>query len=127
LFYQAKVVGLDPQIEEAVLVEINGSRVLAFANIMPFEVYIGNEYKVHLELKILDEISINKVNYEEKNIKQIDNSFTHSICGILDIDKAIIDAGIELEIDKEFLFEYGYLHEQYVQLLVDRVAIEFIS
>jgi hypothetical protein len=127
LFYQAKVVGLDPQIEEAVLVEINGSRVLAFANIMPFEVYIGNEYKVHLELKILDEISINKVNYEEKNIKQIDNSFTHSICGILDIDKAIIDAGIELEIDKEFLFDYGYLHEQYVQLLVDRVAIEFIS
>jgi hypothetical protein len=127
LYYQAKVVGLDPQIEEAVLIEINGSRVLTFANIMPFKVHIGKEYKVHLELTILDEFLINKVNYEKKNIKQIDNSFNHSICGLIDIDKAIIDAGIILEIDKEFLFDYGYLHEQYVQLLVDRVAIEFIS
>jgi hypothetical protein len=126
LYYYAKVVELNPQIEEEVLLEIKEFRIFAFVNIYPFEINIGREYQIYLELTILDEISINKINYENKNIQQIDNTFSYCITGILDIDKATIDAGIILEIDRDFLFDYGYLHGHYVQLVVDRMTVEFI-
>lgn len=46
----------------------------------------------------------------------------------MNIDNSKIDAGgILFEVDREFLFDYGYLHNQYVQIQVDRLSVDFIG
>jgi hypothetical protein len=125
--YTAKLIELSPLIEEEALLEINGQRIVAFINNCPFEINKGEEYLIEIELATLDDFVISMTDSDEKGIEQIEDSFSHFIRGILNIDSGTIDAGILFEIDKEFLFDYGYLHNQYVQLRVDRLSVDFIS
>ncbi|MCD7034266.1 hypothetical protein LRR81_08470 [Metabacillus sp. GX 13764] len=125
--YTAKLIELNPVIEEEAVLEINEQRLVTFINYCPFEIIQGGHYKVELELAILDDFVISKSNSEEKGIEQIGDSFSYFIKGTLNIDKGTIDAGILFEIDSEFLFDHGYLHEENVRIRVDRLSVDFIG
>lgn len=125
--YTAKLIGLSPLIEEEAVLEINGQRLVAFINNCPFEIIQGGQYLVEMELAILDDFVISKIDSGEKGIEQIGDSFSHFIRGTLNIDTGNIDAGIIFEVDSEFLFDYGYLHNQNVQIRVDRLSVDFIE
>lgn len=114
-------------IEEEVTLEIDGMYFVGFANVCPFEISVGKQYLVDVELTILDEFIIEQLYTEQKEIEQIDDGFAYFIKGILDVDKGTIDVGIIFEVDREFLSDYGYLHNQFVQIKVDRISVEFIS
>ncbi|TVX92502.1 hypothetical protein [Paenibacillus agilis] len=124
--YHTKVIDISPIIEEEIILEINKERVVAFINYCPYEIRKGEQYTIELELTILDEFIIRHLD-AEKGVEQIEDGFAHLIRGMLDIDSATIDAGILFEIDREFLFDYGYLHNQNVQIRVDRITADFIG
>ncbi len=126
--YTAKVINMSPIIEEEVTLEINGIQIIAFANECPFELIVGEVYQIELDVTILDEFIIKQVNLEEYNIHQQNNSFAYTLQGKLDIDEGTLEVGsITFEIDSEFLMDYGYLHEQYVQIGVDRLTVDFLN
>lgn len=126
--FTAKLIGLSPIIEEEAVLEINGQRIVAFVNSCPFEINKGEQYLIEIELIILDNLLISKIDSDKKEIEQIEDSFSYFIRGILNIDNSKIDAGgILFEVDREFLFDYGYLHNQYVQIQVDRLSVDFIG
>lgn len=125
--YTAKLIELSPLIEEEAVLEINGQRLVAFINNCPFEIIQGGQYLVEMELAILDDFIISKIDSDEKGIEQIGDSFSYLIRGTLNIDTGTIDAGILFDVDREFLFDYGYLHNQNVQIRVDRLSVDFIG
>lgn len=125
--YTAKLIELSPLIEEEAVLEINGQRLVVFINNCPFEIIQGGQYLVEMELAILDDFVISKIHSGEKAIEQIGDSFSYFIRGTLNIDNGNIDAGILFEVDSEFLFDYGYLHNQNVQIRVDRLSVDFIG
>lgn len=125
--YTAKIIELSPLIEEEAVLEINGQRLVAFINNCPFEINRGGQYLVEMELAILDDFVISKTDSDEKGIEQIGDSSSYFIIGTLNIDTGNIDAGILFEVDSEFLFDYGYLHNQNVQIRVDRLSVDFIG
>ncbi|MFC5703913.1 hypothetical protein ACFPVX_21710 [Cohnella faecalis] len=127
--YTTKLVELSPLIEEEAVLEIHGQRIVAFINNCPFEIDKGGQYLIEIELSILDDFIISQADSDGNGIKQIENGFSHFISGILNIDSGTIDVGtgILFEIDREFLFDYGYLHNQYVQIRVDRLSVDFIG
>ncbi|WP_036695897.1 hypothetical protein [Paenibacillus taiwanensis] len=119
---------MSPIIEEEVRLEIDGIELVTFANVCPFELIVGDIYRIELDVTILDDFIIKKVDWEEYEIHQEDNSFAYTLQGKLDIDEGTLDAGgITFEIDSEFLMDYGYLHEQYVQIRVDRITVDFLN
>ncbi|MBH5317210.1 hypothetical protein I6N90_05225 [Paenibacillus sp. GSMTC-2017] len=123
----AKVVEMSPIIEEEVTLEIDGIEIVTFANLCPFELIVGEVYQIELDLTILDEFIIKKVDWEEYKIHQEGNGLSYTLQGKLDIDNRALDAGgITFEIDSEFLMDYGYLHEQYVQIRVNRITVDFL-
>lgn len=125
--YTVKLIELSPLIEEEAVLEINGQRLVAFINDCPFEIIQGGQYQVEMELAILDDFVISKIDSDEKGIEQIGDSFSYFIRGTLNINNGTIDAGILFEVDSEFLFDYGYLHNQNVQIRVDRLSVDFIG
>ncbi|MFS0592698.1 hypothetical protein AB1L05_14000 [Cytobacillus horneckiae] len=125
--YTVKLIELSPLIEEKAELEINGQRVVAFINSCPFEINQRGQYLVEMELTIFDDLVISKIDSDEKGIEQIGDSFSYFIRGTLNIDTGNIDAGILFDVDSEFLFDYGYLHNQNVQIRVDRLSVDFIG
>lgn len=119
---------MSPIIEEEVTLEIDGIDIVAFANVCPFELIVGEVYRIELDVTILDEFIIRQVDLEEYEIHQEENSFAYTLQGKLDIDEGTLDTGgITFEIDSEFLMDYGYLHGQYVQIRVDRITVDFLN
>ncbi|MEC1155451.1 hypothetical protein [Cytobacillus horneckiae] len=125
--YTVKLIELSTLIEEKAELEINGQRVVAFINSCPFEINQRGQYLVEMELTIFDDLVISKIDSDEKGIEQIGDSFSYFIRGTLNIDTGNIDAGILFDVDSEFLFDYGYLHNQNVQIRVDRLSVDFIG
>ena len=125
--YESRLIGLSSLIEEEAILDINGQKFVVFINNCPFEINLGGKYLIETELVILDDLTISKSDSEEKCIEQIEDSFAYSIRGILNVDSGTIDAGILFEVDRELLFDYGYLHNQYVQMRVDRLSVDFIG
>ncbi|WP_019640492.1 hypothetical protein [Paenibacillus fonticola] len=119
---------MSPVIEEEVTLEIDGIQIVAFANECLFGLIVGEVYQIELDVTILDEFIIKQVDLDEYKIHQENNSFAYSLQGKLDIDEGALEVGgITFEIDSEFLMEYGYLHEQYVQIRVDRFTVDFLN
>lgn len=50
IIYNAKVLGLNPDIEEEVTLEVNGIELTCFAGMCPYELNIGQEYPVTFEM-----------------------------------------------------------------------------
>ncbi|WP_214824122.1 hypothetical protein [Exiguobacterium algae] len=125
--YTAKIIEFSPLIEEEAVLEINGRRLVVFINHCPFKINQGGQYQVEINLAILDDFVISKNDSDTKGIEQIGDSFSYYIIGTLNIDNGTIDTGILFEIDGEFLFDYGYLHNQNVRIRVDRLSVNFIG
>lgn len=125
--YSAKIISISPLIEEEVTLEIHGLQIVAFVNVCPFELLVGELYQIDLDVTILDEFIIKLADLEERRIDQIDDSFAYTLQGKLDIDRELLDVGILFHIDSEFLMDCGYLHEQYVQIRVDRIRVDFLN
>lgn len=85
---------IDENIEEEVLLEINGIEFKGFANYYPYEIHVGQDYNVSLTMFTDCDIFESKV--KRKEVKQINNGFSYFIRGKM-LAGGLIDAGIILK------------------------------
>ncbi len=120
--YTAKVVGLDPDIEEEVTLRIKGMDFTCFAGICPYELSVGQEYPVTFEM--LDFELSEQVNSDETSFERIENTYAYTLKGKLCRDT--IDVGIKIS-DEFLASDYAYLDGKYICLNVDRLDVEFLE
>ncbi|MCG8399404.1 hypothetical protein LWS67_23235, partial [Bacillus atrophaeus] len=58
MIYKALVKGIDPHIEEEVILEIEGVEFTGFSSVYPYEIEVGKKYPVLVGFTILDELVI---------------------------------------------------------------------
>tara|TARA_Y100000588_G_scaffold311505_1_gene337582 strand:+ start:688 stop:1062 length:375 start_codon:yes stop_codon:yes gene_type:complete len=122
IIYNAKVLGLNPDIEEEVTLEVNGIELTCFAGMCPYELNIGQEYPVTFEM--LDFELTEQESAEETSTTRVDSTYAYKLLGRL--NGGTIDAG--LKICDEFLeSDYAYLDGQFICLCVERLDVEFLD
>lgn len=62
---------------------------------------------------------------QKKSIVKTNKYYSYELYGILDIENAVLKSEIELELDSELLYDYGYLDGNYVRIDVPRIDIDF--
>ncbi|MDK9773526.1 hypothetical protein [Vibrio sp. B181a] len=122
IIYNAKVLGLNPEIEEEVTIEVNGIELTCFAGMCPYELNIGQEYPVTFEM--LDFELTEQESAEETSTTRVDSTYAYKLLGRL--NGGTIDAG--LKICDDFLeSDYAYLDGQFICLCVERLDVEFLD
>lgn len=124
MIYKAFVKGLDPHIEEEVILEIEGIEFTGFSSVCPYEIEVGKKYPVLVGFTILDELVIRENKEKTKELDRIGLGYQYYIRGILQEDS--IDAGIVLTDEDEYFSEYPHLIGKNVEMKVDRISIEFL-
>lgn len=84
---------------------------------------IGDEVKG--DILLYDDLKIYKSNINETAIIRNGDSLSYSLYGILDIDNCILKSDIDFSIDKEELYDYGYLDGEWVRIDVIRIDVDF--
>ena len=81
--------------------------------------------KATVEILLYDDLEITECDEKKISIERKNQSFAYSLFGTLDIAKGILKSVINFEIDKEELFNYGYLDGKQVQVDVLRIDLDF--
>lgn len=84
---------------------------------------IGDEAQV--EILLYDDLEISEIDFNKTAIERMGDSFSYSLYGILDVDNSILKSVIDFAIDREELYDYGYLHGKMVRIDVGRIDIDF--
>lgn len=124
MIYKALIKGLDPHIEEEVILEIEGGEFTGFSSVCPYEIEVVKKYPVLVGFTILDELVIRESIEKTKELERIGLGYQYYIRGVLQEDS--IDAGIVLTDEDEYFSEYPYLIGKNVEMKVDRISIEFL-
>jgi len=123
--FKAIVLGLNDDIEEEVLLQIGEWKILCFAGVCPYPIYVGHDYVVNLSLVVLNDYVVSECTSGPQPV--IENNgkgfVTHLIGKLLGSRLIIGDIGFEDEI---FLRDYGYLNGKFVSIQVDRISAEFL-
>ncbi|TAH81165.1 hypothetical protein ES066_07135 [Bacillus subtilis] len=117
MIYKALIKGLDPHIEEEVILEIEGVEFTGFSSVCPYEIEVGKKYPVLVGFTILDELVIRESIEKTKELERIGLGYQYYIRGVLQEDS--IDAGIVLTDEDEYFSEYPYLIGKNVEMKVE--------
>lgn len=127
LNHLAVIIGFNANIEEEVIVEINGVTIACFMPYgLPYQVEVGNRYPSSIEVIALDDIEMQEIQEPKTGFEAIKSSFAYFVKGKFNAEERTIDAGIKVQIDESYLIDYGYLDGKYVQIRVDRININFL-
>lgn len=126
--YLVKVDSFDEIIEEEVVVNVNGQLLRCFISYLDdICIEVGNEYYANIEYEIYNDLSIEEVNEDLKNIHCVNESFSYDIIGKLNIDEYKLESTIDIAIDEDDIYEFGCYDNKYIKFRVDRFNIEFIE
>lgn len=109
-------------IGDEVTIKVEQIYIVGFAN-SGVSKNIGDEVKV--DILLYDDLKICKSDKNETAIIRNGNSFSYSLYGILDVDNCILKSDIDFSIDKEELYNYGYLDGDWVRIDAIRIDIDF--
>lgn len=118
--YNCTIIDTNDDFNE-VTIEIKNIFITGFSN-SGISARVGNEVEVNIQL--YDDLEISESNINKNTIIRKDNTFSYSIYGILDVDNCLLKSVINFEIDKECLFDYGYLDGKMVKVDVIRIDID---
>ena len=107
--------------DDEVTFKIENVIITGFVN-MGISIPVDEETEVEIEL--YDDIEIEESNIHEKAILS-KGTYSYSIYGVLDIDNSIISSTLDFSIDRECLYEYGFLDGKYVEVKVGRLDFYF--
>lgn len=126
MIYFAEVVRLNNDVEEEVVLRINGVDITCFASVCPFPIDERATYRVALTPFVFDGYSVCEVSGESlPSLVRVSSGFAYEVVGKLTGNK--LDAGCIVLEDDVLLSEYGYLDGKMVAWKVDRIDAEFIS
>ncbi|WP_077310519.1 hypothetical protein [Terribacillus halophilus] len=123
--YIAKLIKLNPHIEEEVTLKINDVEFTAFAFVCPYPIELGRSYPISIGFTILDELNIHELNENRKEIVRLDSSYEYLIRGLL--QRNSLDAGIIINDEDEYFSDYPNLIGKQVEIKVDRISVEFLQ
>lgn len=126
MMYISKIKYLNPDVEEEVILLINGMEFTCFIVACPWPIEVGKFYKVELSLFVLNDFKIVEVDSEvEQSIAKKGDGFAHILIGNLN-GNALNVGGVTFEGDM-LQSEFGYLDGKKISCEVDRINVEFIA
>lgn len=117
--YDCEIINI---VEDEVTVRIGDACITGFVNCGIMK-KIGQEAIV--EILLYDDLEIAQCDEKKLSIERKSQTFEYSLFGILDIDRGILKSVINFEIDKEELYDYGYLDGKQVKIDVLRIDLDF--
>ncbi|EKS1847262.1 hypothetical protein SMY34_004105 [Cronobacter muytjensii] len=122
--YYAKVIEINNDVDEEVLLCFGEVSIYCFITHCPYEIIKGNIYLVEVELSFLDDETIETQPEGELSITRQGDTFGYEITGFK-IDDKIFANGIIFS-DEIYNQEYGYINHEYVLIKPDRVSVSFL-
>lgn len=120
--YAAYIIAMDPDVEELILLEVNGMVVRCFASYCPLAIEVGQTYEVEFEMMLPEELRVSKTENKEVRVDMLGSGFSCEIYGFLAGD--IFQSFVELS-DHGIHFDYPHLNEQYVKITAERIDALF--
>lgn len=121
--YFARVVALNPYVEEEITLSFGEYEICCFIN-EPNLFVIGEVYLVELALIFFDDIEIKPSNDQVISLTQIENTFSYQLTGML-FDNKLVVANLVFEDD--LFYRYSCFENRYITVIVDRIDVEFIE
>lgn len=121
--YLARVVALNPYVEEEVTLSFGEYEICCFIN-EPKVFVIGEVYLVELVLMFFDDIEFKPSNDHVMSLTKIGNSFAYQLNGKLLDNKFIVT---NLIFEDDLFYQYSHIENQYVMLKSDRINVEIIE
>ena len=120
--YFVLVIAVDPDVEELVVLRVNGVTVKCFANYCPEVIEIGKTYQAEFEMVLPEELGISKIESEEARIEMLGDGFSCEIYGRLNGDT--FQSFVDFQ-DQDIHFDYPHLNGLYVKISADRIDVTF--
>lgn len=121
--YFAKVISLNNEFEEEVVLSFGEVELLCFINDCDYEISEGNIYLVDVGMTFLDSVSTVLSLNEIFEIKRINNSFSHEVSGFLSGH----DFFSENIVFQDNLFKEDVPYDnQYITIYPDRISVSFL-
>lgn len=121
---KAKILKLNPLIEEEVLLEVNGIRLVGFTTICPYKIMQSNVYPVRLFLVSLDGLEAEVLNEKEYDATRVDDSYGYILKG--QVVYGNLDIGNDIIIRDDYFDENSFLNGKYVLVKINRLGVEFL-
>ncbi|MEI4520078.1 MULTISPECIES: hypothetical protein [unclassified Pseudomonas] len=120
--YSARIVEIDPIIEEMLLLSVNGVTVRCFAGHCPSVIEVGENYSAEFEMVLPDEIDISICESIETRVEMLDDGFSCEIHGRLEGDtfKSFVEFA-----DQDIHFDFPHLNGQFVKITAHRIDVSF--
>lgn len=122
--YYAKVIEINDDIDEEVLLSFGENDIYCFIASCPYEIIKGNVYLVEVELSFFDSEVIEPQSESDLSIIRQGDDFSYEIRGFK-IDNKIITNGLVFS-DGLYIQEYGYINHEYVLIKPDRISVSFL-
>lgn len=117
--YYCQIINVD---DDEVTVKIGDTLITGFVN-CGTEKKQGDEAIVNIIL--YGDLCITQCSEHAPSLERKVETFQYTLWGVLDIDNAILRSAIDIEIDKEELFDYSYLDGNLVKIDVLRIDFDF--
>lgn len=107
---------------EEVTIETNDVIITGFVN-SGVEKNIGDicDFKIQL----YDDLEMKEIAENKKELYRIENSYSYYVRGILDVDALKVHSILDIDLDKEDVYDYSFLDGKYVEIRVQRLDINF--
>ncbi|EOC3062801.1 hypothetical protein ACINJI_004530 [Cronobacter dublinensis] len=122
--YYAKVIGVNNDVDEEVLLCFGEVSICCFIAHCPYEIIKGNIYLVEVELSFLDDETIETQPKGDLSITRQGDTFGYEIRGFK-IDDKVFANGIVFS-DEIYNQEFAYINHEYVLIKPDRVSVSFL-
>ncbi|MEK9139310.1 MAG: hypothetical protein AAB393_19495 [Bacteroidota bacterium] len=121
--YLATILDLDDDVEEEVLLRIEGHDIVCFASVAPYALQEGQVCPVILELQVFDQYEVTASESAVAGFDRIGHGFGYRITGRLYGDA--LDAGIVFH--NEMFRTFGLLQDRFVTVVVNRIDAQFLE
>ena len=119
MLYDCKIINIE---EEEITIKIGNVYITGFTNC---SVNKGIGEAAVVDISLYDGLKLSPCEENKCGIERKNNTFCYAIFGTLDVYKSVLKSVINFEIDKEELFDYGYLDGKQVKIDVLRIDFDF--
>ena len=121
--YSVKVLEVDENVEDVMLIEVAGIQITSFANVCPYAIEVGKEYDVMISFEFFNEYIVEEIEEQKAQITQTSSNlscwFMGKHCG------NYLESVVNIE-EEILISDFAYLEGRYVRIKVDRINVEFL-
>ncbi|OCG79535.1 hypothetical protein [Gilliamella sp. Occ4-3] len=122
--YYAKLVAIDPYIEEQATFDFGQYQLCCFINSSACALNQGNIYLLELNLCFIDKIKPELSGDKHFSIMQQADTFVHHINGYLFENRLILS---NLVFQDDLFYDFAYLSGNFIKFSVDRLSIDILN